>query len=108
MIMYKVTAKYQKGPESALEDFESLPAAQAFIQSKLREDINLKVNVTYQIYDLGEMIATYDQSHAMPESDSGNGQTSTQRFSPNPLQTNLRPNLPPSSYINDDDKHDEK
>jgi hypothetical protein len=106
MLTYKVAAKYQKGPETVVAKFDKLGEAKAFIMNKLSDDINLKVTVIYNLYELGELVATFDQSQASGNDDAGGGgqqQSSGQRFSPNPLQTNLRPNLPPSSFINDDD-----
>ncbi|MES2218202.1 MAG: hypothetical protein V4501_07310 [Pseudomonadota bacterium] len=111
MLAYKVAAKYQKGPETVVAKFERLNEAQAFIQDKLREDIGLKVNVIYNLYELGELVASFDQSQldsnqASDSSEGGGGQqkSSSQRFSPSPLQTNLRPTgMPPSSFVDDDD-----
>jgi hypothetical protein len=110
-LMYKVAAKYQKGPETVIAKFDKLEEAKDFIQDKLQDDISLKVMVIYQLYELGELVASYDQSHIQPVSgdasaggSGGQQQSSTQRFSPNPLQTNLRPTgMPPSSFVDDDD-----
>ena len=109
MLMYKVAAKYQKGPETVVAKFDSLNEAKDFIQNKLHDDILLKVMVIYNLYELGELVASFDQSNVTVNAGTAGGgggqqQSSTQRFSPNPLQTNLRPTgMPPSSFVDDDD-----
>ena len=110
MLIYKVAAKYQKGPETIVAKFEKLEECKNFIKNKLLDDISLKVNVIYNLYELGELVGSFDQSSVSTgdAENSGGGQgqqqSSTQRFSPNPLQTNLRPGgIPPSSFVDDDD-----
>jgi hypothetical protein len=111
MLIYKVAAKYLKGPETVVAKFEKLDECKTFIKNKLLDDISLKVSVTYNLYELGELVGSFDQSTITAsdvEGDGGSGQgqqqSSGQRFSPNPLQTNLRPGgMPPSSFVDDDD-----
>jgi hypothetical protein len=106
MLPYKVAAKYAKGPEQLVAKFDKQDEAKEYIEQKLQKDAAMKVNVTYLLYDTGELLASYDQSNANDESGLGGGQqkASTQSFRPTPLQTTLRPTgMPPSSFKNDDD-----
>ena len=104
MLTYKIAAKYQKGPETVLAKFDKIIDAKAYIQNKLMDDANMKVTVIYNLYELGELIASFDQSAIEGDTGGGGGQqqTSGQRFSPNPLQTNLRPaGGMPNNWVDD-------
>jgi hypothetical protein len=104
MLTYKIAAKYQKGPEHVLAKFDKINEAKAYIQNKLQDDVSLKVNVIYNLYELGELIASFDQSAIDGSAGGGGGQqqSSGQRFSPNPLQTNLRPPGTPQNWVDDE------
>jgi hypothetical protein len=118
MLTYKVKAKYAKGPENLIAQFEGIAEAHKFILEKLEMDAALKVNVLYNLYDTGELMETFDQSKLQTSQGSnseegisaggGQQQSGTQRFSPSPLQTTMRPTGMPVSSFKDDKKPEDK
>lgn len=106
MLIYTVARKYAKGPEQQIGEFANVEEAKIFINQKLLEDRHFKVMASYLLYDLGDLVETFDQGSVIEPLSSGGQQASSgQQFSPSPLQTNLRPGgLPPSSFKDDDDK----
>ena len=103
--MFHVKKKYAKGPEQQLEQFKAEQEARDFIRQKLVEDRNLKLNVTYLLYDWHDLLESFDQqSELLSGADTGGQQQSSgQRFSPSPLQTSARPGGMHSSFKDDDD-----
>jgi hypothetical protein len=117
MLPYKVAKMYTKGPEQVLANFATSDAAKKFITTQLEEDAVLKVVASYRLYDMGELVETFQQtgsegSSPQAQNDTTQGQggnASTQSFRPSPsgLQTTLRPSgMPPSSFkdVKEDDK----
>jgi hypothetical protein len=108
MLPYKVAKQYVKGPETETARFDTLNDAKSFISAKLEEDAALRVAVTYNLYEMGELMESFgqgDTAGASAQSQGGQQQASRQSFSPSPLQTTLRPNgMPPSSFKDVDDK----
>jgi hypothetical protein len=107
MLSYAVAAKYLKGPEQILAKFTKSDEAKQYIFNRLENDATLKVQVTYLLYDMGELLETFDQSGAGTTGSSGSngdaqsssGQGQTQYVSPSPLLTSLRPKgLPVASF----------
>ncbi len=93
MLAFKVAAQYGRGPEKFLEGFKKEEEAKKFIHEKLAGDAALKVNVTYLLYDMGELVGSFDQRHhdgnANESSSQQQSSASTHRISP--LATTLRP-----------------
>jgi hypothetical protein len=110
MLTFKVAAKYARGPEQLVAQFGNEDEAKEYISSKLEKDIALRVSVAYLLYDMGELVGSFDQNDVAQSDSSGQQQASTQRFSPSPLATAPRPtSVPASSFVNvkDDDKKKE-
>lgn len=106
MLVFRVAAQYGRGPEQSLQEFKKEDEAKKFIQDKLQQDAALKVNVTYLLYDMGELVDSFDQSRLEVSADSGGQQQSnTNSFRPTPLHMTPRPkSVPPSSFKNEDDE----
>lgn len=108
-MIYKVTKKFSRGSENEVGRFKTQNEAVSFIQTKLAEDVDLKIEAVYFIYEGFDLLESYDQSQlkSSPSSkseDSGASQKgSGQRFSPSPFQTAPRPSgMPPSSWKNEE------
>jgi hypothetical protein len=105
MLPFKVAAQYARGPEQLIAKFINQDEAKEYIQSKLEKDVGLRVNITYLLYDMGELSETFmpgqvSGSGAQGGSGSGaGGQQQSSGFRPTPLQTSMRPSgMPPSSF----------
>lgn len=111
--MYKVAKKYTKGPEQFVENFSDIEKAKDFIKKKLQEDVAMKMVTTYLLYDVVDLLETFDQSTlnaSNTNSDSsgshGSGMSSSQSHRHSPMQTTLRPGgLPLSAPKSDDEKN---
>lgn len=85
--------------ETRENEFKKQSDAEQFIRDKLREDINLKINAIYRIYEGMDLLKEFTQKDAASApiaptsaSESGSQQKgSRQVFSPSPLQTSPRP-----------------
>jgi hypothetical protein len=115
MLPYKVTKKYLKGPEQEAAKFDNESNAKEFIKTKLLEDRTMRVETVYSLYDMGELIETFNQSYLKDDDSSGSGssdQGSRQRGSGNafnPLKTSPRPTgMPDSAFKRNDDNNDNK
>ena len=103
MLPFKVAAKYARGPEQLIAKFNTTDDAKAYIQGKLANDVSLRVSVSYLLYDMGELVETFEPGSGGGEGAQGSGggqqQTSANSFRPTPLQTTMRPaGMPPSSF----------
>ncbi len=110
MLMYKVAKKYMKGHEQMVAKFDNVDDAKKYIFEHLKQDAMYSVNAIYLLYDMGELMETFDQNSVSSDAGGSSGsasggqqQSSAQNFRPSPLQTNLRPTgMPPSSYKDED------
>ena len=107
MLPFKVAAKYARGPEQQVAEFDNQKDAKDYIQSKLESDVSLRVSVTYLLYDMGELVETCEPGSAT-QSDSGatssgssTGQQQSNSFRPSPLQTSPRPTGMPAPSFKD-------
>jgi hypothetical protein len=107
MLPFKVAAKYARGPEKLVAKFDLQDDAKTYIRRKLEQDMGLRVSVTYLLYDMGELMETFEPGQAgsagaqgaAGASSSGGGQQQNSGFRPSPLQTSPRPSgMPPSSF----------
>jgi hypothetical protein len=107
MLPFKVAAKYGRGPEQLVAKFNNLDEAKEYISSKLEKDSQLRVNVTYLLYDMGELAETFEPGSGAGAGAQGGsgaasgagGQQQSSGFRPSPLQTSPRPSgMPPSSF----------
>lgn len=101
MLPYKVTKKYEKGPEQLFAKFEKSSDAKQYIQFKLEEDAGLRLNIIYSLYELGELMGTFDQASQNVAPSGASSQTSSNAARLTPLQTTLRPTGMPFSSFND-------
>ncbi len=111
MLHYKVTKKYQRGPEQAIAKFHNLDDAKLFIEAKLEWDQRYKVEVNYILYDFDDVLEEYGSGSATSGGASSQGQgaqqTNSQVFSPSPLQMAPRPGSVPYSSFKDVKKSDD-
>jgi hypothetical protein len=114
MLPYKVTKKYLKGPEQEAAKFDTEANAEEFIKTKLLEDRAMRVETIYSLYDMGELIKTFNQSFLTDADTAGGDQNSggggrTTSQSPNPLRTAPKPTgMPDSAFKKYDDEEGEK
>ncbi len=114
--MYKVMKKFAaRGPESQVGSFKTSKEAQQFIQEKLAEDANIKVNAIYALYEGFDLMEEFDQSKLVQKASSdeesqsgGGGKGSGQRFSPSPFNTAPQPKGMPQSWVKDDEDNKDK
>jgi hypothetical protein len=116
-MIYKTTKQFARGPEIILESFREYSEAEHFVQIKLSEDIQYKVQATYRIYEFDEVMKEFTQKDAKipgapPSSSSqaASGQAGKKQvFSPTPFNTKPQPGgLPRSSIIEMDDEEGKK
>lgn len=115
-MLYKVTKKYARGPESPVGNYKTLTEAKAAIQNKLAEDALHKVESIYRLYEAFDLIEEFDQSKLEKKEktgDAGTGDTGTsqggvaggsqkgssQTFNPSPFS--MTPHLGPRSWVQD-------
>lgn len=113
-MIYKVTKKFPRSPETVQGSFKTLDEAKKFIQEKLTQDAALKVTATYGLYEGMDLIEEFDQSKLEETTttsggNSGNGGKSRgQSFNPSPLNVTPMPRGLPRSYIKDDEDNKDK
>lgn len=99
------------------KDFRNLKDAEQYIQEKLLQDIHLKVNAIYRIYEGADKVAEHTQADAIiPSKTEGSDSSSSpqkgseQIFSPTPLPTSPRPPGMPQNWktVPKEDKKDDK
>lgn len=109
---YIVKKKFNpRGTESLAGTFKQLNEAKQFIQKKLEEDFQFKVNAIYCLYEGMDLIEEFDQSKLVKSDEKaqsgGQQKGSGQSFSPTPFNTAPRPGGMPHSWLKDgDDKKD--
>lgn len=105
-MFYKVIKKYARGAPIDVATFAEINDAKLFIGAKLREDAALKVNVTYQLLEGGEVIEEFTQGNPLQNSSQSGGQqrSSGQSFAPTPFNTAPRPPGMPPNWVKDEDK----
>jgi hypothetical protein len=64
MLPFKVAAKYARGPEKLVAKFDLQDDAKIYIRRKLEEDAGLRVSVTYLLYDMGELMESFEPGSA--------------------------------------------
>jgi hypothetical protein len=111
ILPYTIKIKYSKGPEQAIATFKQRDDAIDYVKAKLQKDKLMRVESIYQLWEMGEMMESFDQSAvpAAPQSSgssSGAGASSGQNFRPSPLQTSPRP--PGAAANNWKDAEDDK
>lgn len=112
-MMYRVTKRYARGPESNVGSFKTIPEARDFIQQALEEDLRLKLITTYSIYEGADLFEEIDASKIetssdakQPETpDSSQSQGAGRRFSPTPLPSRPAPKGMPHSPWKDDEEN---
>src|SRR5581483_8561953 len=118
-MIYKVTKRYSRGPESIVGTYKTQPEAEAIIQEKLAADAAMKISVTYSLYEGMDLIEEFDQAKLASESsetDDNQAASSSsqsagtgQRFSPSPMSTRPLPKgMPPSAWVDNKDDKDKK
>lgn len=111
---YKVTSQYPGGREMPSESFKDIPSAKAFIEAKMRENINLKIKVIYRLYEWDDLLEEFDSEKAAfnqstsGSSDSSGGRGKGASFRPTPLNTTARPPGSPPNWLKDDDEEEGK
>jgi hypothetical protein len=106
---YSVKKQYARGSDLAFAEFNELPDAELFIENKLKIDTRLNVKVIYKIYELNEVIATFDPDKVAQSQDQGTqGKSSTASFRPTPFNTAPRPTGTPPKWLKDDEEEDKK
>lgn len=111
MLPYTVKVKYTKGPEQTIALFKQKDEAVEYIFRKLQKDGEMRVETFYQLWELGDLEKSYDQSSLSGEGESGSGggpgmpgtggKGSGQSFRPSPTQTSLRPPGMPNNWKDD-------
>lgn len=108
-MMYKVTKKFSRGPESPVGTYKTLNEARQVIQDKLGEDISLKVVASYCLYEMFDLLEVFDQSKyegASKEESQQRG--SSKSFNPTPFNTTPQPKGLPRSWVKDEDDNQGK
>lgn len=112
---FKVKQRYGRGPETQLGEFKTVEEARTFLNKKIENDVAMKLNVIYRIYDFDEMIDEQDTSKIdasqlfRPSETSGSSQGSQGKgatFRPTPLNTSLKPKGMPSNWKDEDEDKD--
>jgi hypothetical protein len=107
MLPFNVAAKYARGPEKLVAKFDLQDDAKTYIHRKLEQDMGLRISVTYLLYDMGELMESFEPGQASSVGaegsagmgSSGGGQQQNSGLRPSPLQTAPRPSgMPPSSF----------
>lgn len=114
-MIYKVTKRYGRGPETQAGTFKTIPEAKAFIKTAIEEDRKLKLAVTYSIYEGADLVEEIDSSkmeepaHSeQSESQSSQSKGTGQRFSPSPLSTRPLPKGMPQPSWKDEEEENNK
>lgn len=113
---YSVKKQYARGSDLAFAEFNELSDAELFIEHKLQVDARLNVKVTYKIYELNEVIATFDPDKVAPSTTSttstqgqgAQGKSSTASFRPTPFNVTPRPSGTPPKWVKDDEEDKKK
>ena len=111
---FQVSRQYQRGGESHFARFSDRTDAELFIQSKVESDKQLKLNVTYRLYDGTRLLETYvdlpvDGFSGPAGESSSSGRGSGATFRPTPFNAAPRPSGVPHNWLKDEDKKsDEK
>lgn len=105
-MFYKVVKKYTRGPAIDVGMFVDASDAKLLIKEKLREDAQLKVNVTYQLLEGGEVIEEFAAGSAGAGEAGGQQRSSGQTFAPTPFNAAPRPAGIPHNWVKDDTDKD--
>jgi hypothetical protein len=109
MSLYRVTARYGRGQEVAVDQFKDYKTASEFAHDKFEQDFLMKVSVTYFVYEGYDLMETVDAVRATTSSEgAGAQQTNAQTFNPNPFQMAPRPGGMPQSGLKDQDDEKKK
>lgn len=108
-MIYKTTKQFARGPEIILESFRECSEAEHFIQMKLSEDIQYKINATYRLYEFDDVLKVFTHKDAkIPGAQStsasqvASGQAGkSQTFNPTPFNTKPQPGGMPHSWVKD-------
>ncbi len=112
---FKVMQRFGRGPETQCGEFKTLEEAKTLLNKKIQNDVAMKLNVIYRLYDFDEMIEEKDTSKIdasqlprEPEAEgSSQGKGSTSGFRPTPLSTSLKAKGLPNSW-KDEDENEKK
>lgn len=98
---YKVTKQYTRGGESDVAEFNDISDSKLFIEAKIALDASLKVKIIYRLYEMLELIQTFDPDQMdTTGAQGGSGeQGNAASFRPTPLNTSPRPAGAPSNWI---------
>ena len=110
--MYVVTRRFDRGSNIRLKDFNKRIDAEDFIQERLQEDFNFKINVNaiYGLYEGADILKEYTQADKLAKSqesssssDASSSQSAGSRssFNPNPFNTAPRPAGMPNHWSKD-------
>ena len=112
-----VTKQFGRGPATLEKDFDNLNDAKTYIAEKLGADIDMKIDTTYQINDVGEVIDEYNAKNyekianliapAQDES-SSSGKGSGANFRPTPFSTTAKPKGAQQNWMKDDEEEKNK
>lgn len=114
-MLYRVTKRYGRGPESTVGSFKTMLEAKAFIQNALANDVLHKVTTIYSIYEGADLLEEFDhnsletkaEKESQDSSQQSSGKGQGQRFSPSPLSMTPQPRgIPRSSWKEEKDDKD--
>jgi hypothetical protein len=112
--MYKITKKFERGPEMQIGVYKTMTEAKKIIQQKLAEDVAQKVKAVYCLYEGMDLMEEFDISKleapepSEEQESQGAGQGAGQRFSPTPLNMTPQPKGLPRSWVKDEENKDGK
>ena len=114
-MQYRVNCIFGRGASLLCAQFKDLADARVFIEQKLKLDANLKLEVTYRIYEFDELVKEYPpikegdfSTQSQEKSSTGSqGKSSTASFKPTPFNTSPRPSGTPPRWIIEPDDNDD-
>lgn len=115
-MLYRVSAQYLRGGEIFIAEFSRQDDAILFLAMKQEKDQYLKVNVTYRLYEGGDVIETLEGEsgssawQGAPASSTGaqSAGGAGSSFNPSPFGAVPRPAGMPQHWRKEDDRSDEK
>lgn len=106
--LYQITKAYGRGTGVAVAQTIEKNDAILLIKAKLAADSALKVQTTYRLLEMGEVLQEFNSGSDSQESSGTEQQGTGQRFSPSPLSNAPRPPGMPHSSFKDFPKADDK
>lgn len=102
---YTIKRMYgERGPETPIASCAEQNDAITLIKAKVADDAGMKLDITYRLYEMGELMQEFNQKNTATTSSVSGGQQQSNAFRPSPLQTAPRPSGMPASVFRDEKK----